>query len=415
MQEDKNMYEEMDNLFKFIFKNVDQSKISGKNKEKIIEEVRGLQSFVVGARPARIAIVGRRGAGKSSLINAIFGEMKAKVGDYTAQTGTGKWYLFENELGGIDILDTRGLGESYQPQEATLRADPLDEVKLQIEDKCPDVILFLCKGKEVGGRLNEDLNQLLELKNSIKEFHAYDVPVMGIVTQVDELAPLSSSEPPFDHPIKQDNIQATVDLLKAKISEVIETPINVIPISAYMEFGDDNTILYDKRWNIDVLLDYLLMELPEEAQVILAKLSKVKSVQKKLARTIRKSVMTVTGLVGATPVPIADMPVITSLQISMIGTIAMISGQKLSRKTIVEFVGAMGVNVGVGVALRGISRQLVKVFPGAGSVISGAIASAGTYALSEAAIAYFIDRKSKEEAKYIFEEEMDKQRQQSKE
>src|SRR5699024_12140668 len=96
-------------------------------------------------------------------------------------------------------------------------------------------------------------------------------------------------------------------------------------------------------------------------------------------------------------------PVITGLQISMIGTIAMISGKKLSRKTIVEFVGAMGVNVGVGVALRSISRQLVQVFPGAGSVISGAIASAGTYALSEAVIAYFIDLKSIEEEKDIFE------------
>src|SRR5690625_6000759 len=99
------------------------------------------------------------------------------------------------------------------------------------------------------------------------------------------------------------------------------------------------------------------------------------------------------------------MPVITGLQLSMIGTIAMISGEKLNRKSIIQFLGAMGVNVGVGVALRTISRQLVKVFPGAGSVISGAIASAGTYALCEAAIAYFIDLKSKEEAKKIRSEE----------
>lgn len=410
VQKDKNIQEQMEDLFQFIFKNVDQSKISSKNKQKIKEEVSGLQSFVVGARPARIAIVGRRGAGKSSLINAIFGENKAAVGDYVSQTGIGNWYLFENELGGMEILDTRGLGETHSPQEKTLAKDPLEEVKLSITNKCPDVILFLCKGKEVGGRLDEDLSQLLELKQAIQTMHDYDVPVMGVVTQVDELAPLSNSEPPFDDAAKQENIKATVTILRAEINEVITTPIHVIPVSAYMEFSEEGTILYDRRWNIDVLLDYLLMELPEEAQVILAKLSKIKSVQKRLARTIRKSVMTVTGLVGATPVPIADMPVITGLQISMIGTIAMISGKKPSRKIIVEFVGAMGVNLGVGVALRSISRQLVKVFPGAGSVISGAIASAGTYALSEAAIAYFIDRKSSEEAKQIFDKEMKAQR-----
>src|SRR5699024_819184 len=139
-------------------------------------------------------------------------------------------------------------------------------------------------------------SQLLELTQEIKSLHNYDVPVMGVVTQVDELAPLSNSEPPFEHSAKQENIEATVSILREKINEVITKPIHVIPISAYMEFSEDGTIVYDKRWNIDVLLHYLLLELPEEAQVILAKLSKIKSVQKNLARTIRKSVMTVTGL-----------------------------------------------------------------------------------------------------------------------
>src|SRR5690625_3189089 len=416
MNEDKNMYGQMEDLFQFILKNVDKSKVSRKNKDKIKEEIRGLQSFVVGARPARIAIVGRRGAGKSSLINALFGELRAEVGDYKSQTGSGKWYLFENELGGIDILDTRGLGESHDPTEEVLAKSPLEEVKLSIADKCPDVILFLCKAKEVGARLDEDLAQLLQLKNEVQTIHDYTIPIVGIVTQVDELAPVSSSEPPFDDPKKQENIVATVTVLQEKIADVITDPVHVIPICAYMEFDEKGKVAYDRRWNVDVLLDYLLMELPKEAQVIIAKLSKIKSVQKKLARTIGKSVMTVTGLIGATPVPMADLPVITGLQVSMIGTIAMISGKKLSRRTIIEFLGAMGVNVGVGVALRGISRQLVKVFPVAGNVISGTIASAGTYALCESAIAYFIESKSKEEAQNIFQEQLEKkQEQQSKE
>lgn len=399
----------MEDLFQFILTNVEKSNISGKNKTKIREEIVGLQSFVIGARPARIAIVGRRGAGKSSLINAIFGELKAEVGDYKSQTGSGKWYLFENELGGIDILDTRGLGESQDPEEQVVTQSPLEEVKMSIRHKCPDVILFLCKGKEVGARLDEDLAQLKQLKQDIYDVHDYKVPVVGIVTQVDELAPVSNSSPPFDHPKKQENITATVDLLAEKITDVMVEPVNVIPISAYMEF-EAGEIAYDRRWNIDSLLDYLLTELPKEAQVIIAKLSKVKSVQRKLARTIGKSVMTVTGLIGATPVPLADMPIITGLQVSMIGAIAMISGKRLNRRTVIEFVGAMGVNVGIGVALREVSRQLVKVFPGAGSVISGTIATAGTYALCEAAIAYFIDSKSTEEAKQIYEDQLDKKR-----
>ena len=409
MEEKKGIINQMDDLFKFILSNVDKSKISKKNKSKIKEEIMGLQSFVVGARPARIAVVGRRGAGKSSLINAIFGELRAEVGDYKSQTGSGEWYLFENELGGIDILDTRGLGESHLPEESTLADNPMEEVKRSISTKCPDVILFLCKGKEAGSRIDEDIEQLAELKKVIYEKHMYEVPIVGIVTQVDELAPVSASEPPFDHEKKQENIQATVQMLEDKIKELITVPVTVIPVCAYMEF-EDGQLVYDRRWNIDMLLDYLITELPKEAQVIIAKLSKVKTVQKKLARNIGKSVMSVTGLVGATPVPIADMPIITGLQLSMIGTIAMISGRKLNRSTIIQFIGAMGVNVGIGMALRTVSRQLVKVFPGAGSVISGTIASAGTYALCEAAIAYFIDRKSEEESRHIYEKEFEKEK-----
>src|SRR5690625_5126378 len=294
MEKDKDgLYKQMEDLFSFILSNVDKTKVSSKNKLKIKEEIQSLRSFVIGARPARLAIVGRRGAGKSSLINAFFGEHKAEVGDYKSQTGAGKWYLFENELGGIDILDTRGLGESHIPDEKVLATNPVEEVKHSISEKCPDVLLFLCKAKEVGSRIDEDLKQLLQLKQEIFELHAYDVPIVGIVTQVDELAPVSISEPPFEDEKKQENIEATVHMLESKLRDIIAIPVTVIPICSYVEY-EKKAIVYDRRWNIDVLLEYLITELPEEAQVIIAKLSKVKSVQKKLARNIGKSVIGIT-------------------------------------------------------------------------------------------------------------------------
>ena len=55
-----------------------------------------------------------------------------------------------------------------------------------------------------------------------------------------------------------------------------------------------------------------------------------------------------------------------------------------------------------GFVLRQAARQLLKLIPGAGNVISGAIASAGTYALCEAAIGYFIDEKSMSSVKETY-------------
>lgn len=394
----------MKELFDFISKNVEQTKISNKNKKIIVEEMDKLRSFIVDARPARIAIVGRRGAGKSSLINAIFGEERAEVGHTKAQTGMGSWYQYRSEQGEIDILDTRGLGEASRPVEEVRAATPLEEIKQAIKEKCPDVILFLSKAKEVDAWIDEDIDQLQELRLMIANEHDYDIPILGLVTQVDELYPLSDKEPPFNSPEKKQHIEEAVRILKDKLSNQIHKPVQVIPISAYMEFSE-GAIVYDGRWNIDELIDFLLTKLPEEAQIILAKLAKINTVQKKLARRIAKSVIGITGLIGASPIPIADMPVITGIQISLVGTIAMIGGQKLSRKSISQFIGAMGLNVGAGLAFRELARQLAKIIPGAGNFVSAAVATAGTYAVSEAAIAFYIDKKSEQEAKEIFMEE----------
>lgn len=393
--------EEINELIQSIYKLLSESKFPKKIKDKIKEELDTLKDFTLDARPARIAIVGRRGAGKSSLINAIFSELRADIGDVKAKTGIGKWHTYKSNSGNMEILDTRGLGEGDTPDEEISEKEAIGEVQTSIQEKCPDVILFLSKAKEVSARINEDLQQLSELKDSIKKEHDYDVPIIGIVTQVDELSPKSSDKPPFDNPKKQNNINESVELLSGKLNEIVSEPIEVIPVCCYLEF-EDNEIVHDIRWNVDVLINYLIDKLPNEAQMILAKLSKIKSVQKKISRRIGNSIVVITGAVGSNPIPGADLPIITGLQTTMVTSIALISGRKFDKKAIIEFFSALGVNVATGFVLRQAARQLLKIIPVAGSVISGAIASAGTLALCESAILYFIDGESTKEAKKTF-------------
>lgn len=394
-------YEEIDDLLKSIYGVLVESKLPEKIKKKMRKELETLKAFTLDARPARIAIVGRRGAGKSSLINAIFSEMRAEIGDVKARTGMGKWHTYESVSGNLEILDTRGLGEADKPEEEISEVSAIEEVQASIKEKCPDAILFLSKAKEVSARIDEDMAQLLELKKTIQLEHDYDVPIIGVVTQVDELSPKSADKPPFDHPVKQKNIADAIEVLSVKLRDAVSNPVKVIPICCYVEF-EDNEIVYDIRWNVDSLLEYLIEQLPNEAQMILAKLSKVKSVQKKVARRIGTSVAGVTGAIGASPILVADLPIVTGLQMAMVTSIALIGGKKIDKKGVIEFFSALGLNVAAGFVLRQLARQLLKIIPVAGNVISGAIASAGTYALCEAAIAYFIDGNSMDKVKKTY-------------
>jgi uncharacterized protein (DUF697 family) len=64
----------------------------------------------------------------------------------------------------------------------------------------------------------------------------------------------------------------------------------------------------------------------------------------------------------------------------------------------------MGANVGLGFAFREGARALIKfVFPGAGGMVSGAVAFAGTLAIGAAARSYFLRGATIEEAKQAFD------------
>lgn len=381
-------------------------KLPSKLASIVKKEINKLRELIMEARAPRFVIVGRRGSGKSSLINAIFGKKVAEVGSVKAMQGAGKWHDYKDKKGTISILDTRGLGEGAKPDMEAKRETPEEEIKDSIIDRCPDALLFLCKAKEVSARIDEDIKSLSELKSYIREKHNYNPPIIAIITQIDELDPPDITNPPYEDEEKKNNIAFAKTILSQKIENKFDDVIEVIPISAYMRFNGDE-IICDRRWNISKLVEYLIEHMPNSAKIELAKIAQVKSIQKKVARILVGSTATIAGAIGAEPIPLADLPFITGIQIGMIIGIGYISGKEMDKKTAAEFMASMGLNVGLAFGFRELARALVKLIPipGVGNAISGAIAAGATWGIGEAAIAYFIDKKSKEETKQIYEKE----------
>jgi predicted GTPase len=368
---------------------------TGKNELLVLKEL------LMDARPPKLMILGRRGAGKSSLVNAIFGRRMAAVGSVLSETGRPVWYSYQGPQGEMKILDTRGLGDRTRPEAANFQ-DALDEVRAALADEGPDAILFLCKAKDVDSHIAQDVANIQAVRAFIAERHRYETPVVAVVTQVDELDP-KRVEPPYENETKRRNIETAVRTLQEALTESGIALARAIPVSTYAEYESDAEgvpRVYDNYWNVEELVDYLVEVLPRSAQVQMARLAQLRGVQEKLARKMTAAAAAVAGAIGAAPIPVADILPITGVQIGLIAGIAYLSGREMSKAAAREFLGALGVNVGAAFALREGARALAKfVFPGAGSAVSAGVAFAGTWGIGEAAVAYFIEKRPIAEAR----------------
>lgn len=208
---------------------------------------------------------------------------------------------------------------------------------------------------------------------------------------------------------RKENIENLVASLKwsgntAKIVGIAFSSERVTAIKknlgAKKEIGD--CVVVELPSQAKQLMSILAGELPNEARIEMVRISRDKEAQHQIAQVLVKSTTAISTAIGAQPIPLADMPILTTLQLVMVSGIMYVSGRERSLRAATEFIGALGANVGAGMLLREGTRAILKFFPGWGNVVCGMVAGAGTYAIGRAAIIFFIEGASLKDARKTY-------------
>jgi predicted GTPase/uncharacterized protein (DUF697 family) len=363
------------------------------------EYLNNLRSAMQGLRPPRIMVIGRSRSGKSSLINAICGLRVAEMSDTKPETGEAEWKDYHHD--GVDllhILDTRGLQEAEAPRQADPAKSPFDSIMQAVNKECPDVVLFICKAKEVHSGSQKDIDICTLILTEIKNKYKRDLPMIGVLTQCDELAPPHVKILPTNNERKNHNIDAQVKSFYGYLQQREKLRFHikdVIPTAAYAEYEDgiNGLILPDEdyRWNITKLVKTMIKYTPRETRSSLARMAHLAEFQLTAANTVVAACSGLSGVVSANPIPGAAITVVVAIQTFMVMYIGWLSGREFSEQTVKDFVVTGGVAAGANAGMVGIADIALKFIPGFGSVLSAGASTIATKGLGDAAILHFLN------------------------
>jgi uncharacterized protein (DUF697 family)/GTPase SAR1 family protein len=318
------------------------------NLEKFFRE--GLSQALRGKARLNIMLAGRVGVGKSTLVNAIFGEPIAPTGVGASVTRNIERYVRPNMP--ISVYDTPGIELGVEAE--LIAKKYLAEIKRQMSDEDTRIHFCLYCVRTRDERFEE-------VEAEVVRALSRDVLVALVLTQCPSL----------------DDVRAN------KFAQYVTSlGLPVLDGKCFMTLAEEDNLAGIKLlpFGLSDLVSSIYHQLPEAERHTLASYQRV-SLELKIAEA-RRSVNFSTGtaaLIAATPIPLVDSIPLGALQVNMLGQIAAIMGFKADPKAVAA---AFATVLGVASVAR-TTASFFKIFPGIGTTINTTIASTTTKLLGE--------------------------------
>lgn len=302
-----------------------------------------------------LAVFGKTGVGKSTLINAFFGRDVAATGIGHPVTGAEHMYTLDD--GSLGLLDTRGveIGQDNAAILTDLRRIVAENWRQPVSERL-HAVWYCVRATDARFEASEE--------SFIRECANLGIPVIVVLLQVHSRisAPQQSGQP-----------TRLIDPAASELAKYIDSlrlPIGGPPVLVMAkadEFGGW------PAFGLPELLERTLAVIPESARRALIGEQQVDFKAKaKSAKKVIASAVTAAAATGATPIPFADAAVLVPIQVAMMLGISKAYGVRLDKAAASAMV-ATGLATTTG---KNVVTGLLKIIPGAGTVVGGAISAA---------------------------------------
>ncbi|PHJ59740.1 hypothetical protein VF14_17360 [Nostoc linckia z18] len=323
-------------------------------------------------------LVGKPQAGKSSIVRGLTGVSAEIVGQgFRPHTQHTQRYAYpSNDLPLLIFTDTVGLGDVNQDTQ-TIIQELLGD--LEQETRSARILILTVKINDFA------TDSLRQIAQQLRQQYP-DIPCLLAVTCLHEVYPPDTVDHPA-YPPDFEEVNRAFTLIQETFAGLYD---RCVLIDFTLEEDGYNPVFY----GLEALRDTLAELLPQaEAQAIHQLLNReeagnqIGNLYRDTARRYILPFAIMSATLAAVPLPFATMPVLTALQVSMVGLLGKLYGQTLTPSQAGGVVSA----IAGGFLAQAIGRELVKFIPLFGSAIAASWAAAYTWALGEAACVYFGD------------------------